>query len=96
MESKNLFLFIFIFLINTKILVYSEDFGYILLNYTDTLSKTSIFVEENIKIKCGNSKCNISFNVDFTNFTNFFRIALDYPSKIQTIDLTNLRIIPKH
>ena len=30
MKLKNLFLFVFIFLINTKNLIYSDDYGYIL------------------------------------------------------------------
>ena len=39
MKSKTLFFFAFIFLINTKILVYSEDYGYISLNFSNSLSQ---------------------------------------------------------
>ena len=94
MESKNLFLFVFIFLINTKILVYSEDYGYISLTYEGELSDSYDFPEEKVTIKCENSGCNISFNDDFKNFNYFFSKTFNESSKIKTIDLSNLRIIP--
>ena len=95
MKSKTLFFFAFIFLINTKILVYSEDYGYISLNFSNSLSQKNNSQDQNVTINCTNSKCNISFISDFNNFTNFFSTALSSPPNIDTIDLSNLRIIPK-
>ena len=98
MESKNLFLFIFIFLINTKVLVYSEDYGYILLNYSDNLSVRTdglcsggYFCELDIK----DSGCNISLKYSYGIVDYFFKAIFTDTSNIKTIDLTNLRIIPK-
>ena len=73
MECKNLLLFVFIFLINTNILVYSEDYGNISLTSDGLLTVKSDFKEDNITIKCENSGCNISFKGDFKDFTNFFQ-----------------------
>ena len=95
MEYKNLLLFVFIFLINTNILVYSEDYGNISLTSNGLLTVKSDFKEDNITIKCENFGCNISFKGDFKDFTNFFSNAFDSPSIIKTIDLSNLRIFPK-
>ena len=96
MESKNLFLFVFIFLINTKILVYSEDYGYISLTYEGELSRKSDFNETSVEIECKTSKCTISFKDDFKDFTDFFYDAFDDNSIIKTIDLSNLKIIPNN
>ena len=96
MEYKNLLLFVFIFLINTNILVYSEDYGNISLTSDGLLTVKSDFKEDNVTIKCENSGCNIFFKGDFKDFTNFFSIVFDIPSIIKTIDLSNLRIIPKN
>ena len=73
MESRNLFLFIFIFLINTKILESSEDYeyGYISLNSTIKLSPKPNFAT-NVTTYCDDFGCNISFKGDFKDFTSFF------------------------
>ena len=63
MECKNLLLFVFIFLINTNILVYSEDYGNISLTSDGLLTVKSDFKEDNVTIKCENSGCNIFFKV---------------------------------
>ena len=72
MQCKNLLLFVFIFLINTNILVYSEDYGNISLTSDGLLTVKSDFKEDNVTIKCENSGCNIFFKGDFKDFTNFF------------------------
>ena len=95
MESNNILFFVFIFLINTKILLFSKNFGYISLTYEGSLNINDNFKEENVEIKFEDSTCNISFKGDFKYFDYFFEKALSWAPYIKTIDLSNLRITPK-
>ena len=79
MESKNILLFVFIFLINTKILVCSENYGYISLTSYSPISTNSNFKEENVEINCIFPKCNISFKNNFNNFTFFLKMLFKTP-----------------
>ena len=96
MEPKKVFLFVFIFLINTKILISSEDYGSISLTFEGTLSSKPSFGGEDLEIGCTDSDCTITFKNDFKDFTNFFANALEPCSNIKTIDLSNLKIIPSN
>ena len=48
MEYKNFFLFVFIFLINAKILASSEDYGYISLNVSGKLTDSFQIIENKL------------------------------------------------
>ena len=110
MKSKKLLLFVFIFLINTNIFVYSEDYGSISVSVELGESegdRESIFEGVKSKIQklsgltislVGDTgfDCIISFETDFKDFTSFFYkiFNLQVRNKIKTIDLSNLKIIP--
>ena len=96
MESKNLFLFVFIFLINTKILVYSEDnFGSISLTFSEDVP--FIKSEDNkviIKCQSNSCSCSISFQSDFKDFSYLFEYY--NLAGMETVDLSNLKIKPNN
>ena len=94
MKPRKLFLFVFIFLINTKILVSSEDYGYIQLSIIDDVSP--INNEEYYITECTASECKISFKKDYKDLSGFFGKAFKIPKNIKTIDLSNLKIIPNN
>ena len=76
MKPKNLFLFIFIFLINTKILVCSDDYGYILVYFKEgySVTGTDMFKNNGVTTNCDSDKreCKLSFSQNFKDFHNFF------------------------
>ena len=91
MKFKNLL--IFIFLINSKILVNSEYYGNISITYEGELSiKKNL---PNVTINIYEGICNISFESNFENFDDFFSNTLNSINNIITIDLSNLLINPK-
>ena len=110
MKSKKLLLFVFIFLINTNIFVYSEDYGSISVSLELGESegdRESILAGVKSKIQklsgltislVGDTGFDfiISFETDFKDFTNFFSKIFESQerNKIKTIDLSNLKIIP--
>ena len=96
MESKNIFLFVFVFLINKKILVYSEDYGYIVIGFDVKVSRKEDFREDNIEFNCDDRECEIHFLNDFKNLSYFFSRATDKVNNIKYIYLSNLKIIPNN
>ena len=86
METKNLLLFVFIFLINTNIFVYSEDYGSISVSLElGELEGNRESIFEGVKSEIqklsgptislvGDTGFDfiISFENDFKDFTNFF------------------------
>ncbi len=99
MKPKNLFLFIFIFLINTKILVRSDDYGYILVYFEEGFSGTGtdIIKTMGVTASCDSDKreCKLSFSNNFKDFNQFFPTALTKASNIERVDLSNLKVTPE-
>ena len=80
MKSKNLFLFAIIFLINTNIFVFSDDYGYILINFIDEseMDLGDYLTKEDATIECRDLNFNISFLTDYKDFSSFFLILLKF------------------
>ena len=95
MKFKNLF--IIIFLINTKILVYSEYYGNILITYEGSISIMEDFNMNGIEINFNTSECSciISFSNDTINLIDIFQTVLRQKENIRTIEILNLKIILK-
>ena len=82
-------------MINIKIFICSQEFGggYIKLSYDKDVTKD--LITGDFRVLCINRICNISFKSDFEDFTSFFtRNYLD--NMMTTVDLSNLKIIPKN
>ena len=97
MESKNLFLFVFIFFINIKLLVCNEEYGTI--SFVDMNGASSSSEEQplfdNAIHKCQQGVCTISFNIDFKDFQYFFSAYCE-KYYVTSINLSNLKIIPNN
>ena len=93
MKAMNLFLFLFIILINTKIFAYSQNCGYISLTYKEEFNQKTNLSEKNIELNCntGEKQCNISLPCNFSDFTDFFETNFD-AACIESIDLSNLKL----
>ena len=78
MKSKNLFLFLFILLINRKIFICSQDsgYGYIELFFEKEISDYYSQSYDDFEYICNGLNCNISFTNDFKNFTFFLPIMV--------------------
>ena len=105
MDHKNLFLFIFIFLINTKILVYSQDGGNISLVYkewhslsTDSFIHNYEYINVSLTVDEKNRIITFSFIDGFKDFSGFFYKTLAEGTRIiiTTVNLSNLKIIPNN
>ena len=69
MESKNLFLFVFIFFINIKLLVSNEEYGTISFFDMDLANTDGEleFIENVAKHSCKQGACTISFKIAVSN-----------------------------
>ena len=95
MESKNLFLFVFIFFINIKLLVCNEEYGTISFFDMDGATSGEQQLFYNVIHKCQQGVCTISFNIDFKDFQYFFYAYCQIYNVI-FINLSNLKIIPNN
>ena len=99
MKSKNLFFFVFIFFINTKIHASSEDYGYISISFEsgsdDHIDKDYLKGYEDILFNCSALECNISFKNDNPKLSELFYTSFKDYNKISIIDFSNLKIISK-
>ena len=96
MKSKNFFFFVFIFFINTNIHVYSEDYGYIAIDFGSEVQFATDFENQNIELKCSSLSCNMSFKNEPKDFYEIFYSPFNNSEKIEIINLINLKFIPKN